>query len=95
MGEKLDCFCKGMEFAQSHRPEEAVSDSYVKCEPGLSVRLSLVFTRRKHKYKDRDKRWNKKMQRSVQRKHRYKHKHKRKTEPKQKTFQNKTILLCV
>ena len=34
MGQTLDCFCKGMEFTQSHRPEEAIPDSYDKCEPG-------------------------------------------------------------
>ena len=33
----LDCFCiKGIEFTQSHQPEEAIPDSYDKCEPGLS-----------------------------------------------------------
>ena len=32
MGQTLDCFCKDIEFmAQSHRPEEAISDSYDKC----------------------------------------------------------------
>ena len=46
--------------------------------------LSLVFTRRKHKHKDLDRRSNKKIQRSVQRKHRHKPKHKRKTGPKTK-----------
>ena len=65
---------------------------------GFLGRLSLVFTRRKRKHKDQDKRLNKKIQRSVQRKHRHnhehKHKHKRKTEQKQKTFQKKTISLC-
>ena len=34
MGQKLDCFCKGIEFTQSHRPEEAITDSYDKCESG-------------------------------------------------------------
>ena len=33
MGQTLDCFCKGIEFAQSHRPEEAIPYSYDKCEP--------------------------------------------------------------
>ena len=35
MGQTLDCFCKGIEFTQSHRPEEAIPHSYDKCEPGL------------------------------------------------------------
>ena len=37
MGETLDCFCKGIEFTQSHRPEEAIPDSYDKCEPGFNM----------------------------------------------------------
>ena len=28
MGQTLDCFYKGIEFTQSHRPEEAIPDSY-------------------------------------------------------------------
>ena len=36
MGQTLDCLCKGIEFTQSHRPKEAIADSYNKCEPGLS-----------------------------------------------------------
>ena len=40
MGQTLDCLkdclCKGIEFTQSHRPKEAIADSYDKCEPGLS-----------------------------------------------------------
>ena len=32
----IDCLYKGIEFTQSHRPEEAIADSYDKCEPGLS-----------------------------------------------------------
>ena len=37
VGQTLDCFCKGIEFTQSHRPEETIPDSrsYDKCEPGL------------------------------------------------------------
>ena len=35
MGKISDCFCKGAEFAQSHRPEEANPGSYDKCEPGF------------------------------------------------------------
>ena len=35
MGQTIDCFCRGTEFTQSHRPEEAIHDSYNKCEPGL------------------------------------------------------------
>ena len=35
MGQILDCFCKGIEFTQSHRPEEAICSSYDKYEPGL------------------------------------------------------------
>ena len=35
MGQTLDCFCKCIQFTQSHRPEEAIPDSYNKCEPGL------------------------------------------------------------
>ena len=34
MGQTLDCFCKGMAFTQSHRPEEAIPNSYDKCKPG-------------------------------------------------------------
>ena len=36
MGEILHCFRDGIEFTQSHRPEEAIPDSYDKCEPGLN-----------------------------------------------------------
>ena len=36
MGQISDCFCKGIEFTQSHRPEEANRDFYKKCETGLS-----------------------------------------------------------
>ena len=36
MGQTLDYFCKGIEFAQSHRPEEAIIDSYEKREPGVA-----------------------------------------------------------
>ena len=32
MGQTLDCFCKGIESTQSHRLEEAIPDSYDKCE---------------------------------------------------------------
>ena len=37
MGQTLDCFCKGTEFTQSHRPEEAILDSYGQCEPGFNI----------------------------------------------------------
>ena len=37
MGQTLDCFCKGIESTQSHRPEEAIPDSYEKFEPGLTT----------------------------------------------------------
>ena len=33
MGQTLDCLCKGIESTQSHWPEEAIPDSYDKCEP--------------------------------------------------------------
>ena len=36
MGQTLNCFCKGTEFTQSHRPEQATADSYDKCESDLS-----------------------------------------------------------
>ena len=36
MAQTLDYLCKGIEFTQSHRPKEAIADSYDKCEPGLS-----------------------------------------------------------
>ena len=39
MGRRLDCFCKGiqlyMAFTQSHRPEEAILDSYDKHVSGF------------------------------------------------------------
>ena len=35
MGQTLDCFCKGVEFTQLHRSEEANTYSYDKCEPDL------------------------------------------------------------
>ena len=35
MGQTLDCFCKCIEFTQLHRPEEAIPDSYDKCELDL------------------------------------------------------------
>ena len=34
MGQTIDCLCKGIEFAQSHWPEEAI--------PNLSVNLACV-----------------------------------------------------
>ena len=37
MRQTLDCFCKGIEFTQSHRPEEAIPDSYNKCGPGYHI----------------------------------------------------------
>ena len=45
MGQTFDCLWKGIEFTQSHRPEEAIPDSYDKFEP----RLSLVPTCRKNR----------------------------------------------
>ena len=41
MGQTLDCFGKGIEFTQSHRPEEAIADSYDKCEPGFKPALFI------------------------------------------------------
>ena len=41
MGQTLDCFHKGIEFSQSHRPEEVIPDSYDKCEPRSSKCLNL------------------------------------------------------
>ena len=39
MGRRLDCFCKGIQlyitFTQSHRPEEAILDSYDKYVSGF------------------------------------------------------------
>ena len=43
MGQTLDCFGKGREFTQSHRPEEAIPDSYDKCEPGLSFNFQFFI----------------------------------------------------
>ena len=37
----IDYFYKGVEFTQSHRSEEAISDSYDNCEPGLN-KLSIM-----------------------------------------------------
>ena len=34
MGQTLDFFYKDMEFTRSHWPEQAIPDSYDKCEPG-------------------------------------------------------------
>ena len=42
MGQTLDCLCKGIEFTQSHRPEEAIPDSYDKFEPGLKKLLHSI-----------------------------------------------------
>ena len=42
MGQTLDCFYKGIEFAQSHRSEEAIPDCYDKCEPGLKAQYHLM-----------------------------------------------------
>ena len=39
MAKTLDCSCKGIEFTQSHRPGEAIPDSYDKCEPGFKCHL--------------------------------------------------------
>ena len=44
MGQTLDCFCKGMTFTQSHRPEEAIPNSYDKCKPG-SMALFKINSR--------------------------------------------------
>ena len=35
MGQTLDCYYKGIEFTQLHRPEEAIPDSNDNCEPGF------------------------------------------------------------
>ena len=35
MGQTVDCFCKGIESTQSHRPEEAIPDFYDKYQPDL------------------------------------------------------------
>ena len=35
IGRILDHFCKDVAFTQSHRPEEAITDSYNKCGPGF------------------------------------------------------------
>ena len=42
MEQTLDCFCNGIESAQSHRPKEAIPDSCDKCEPGLSMSISIL-----------------------------------------------------
>ena len=39
MGQTFDCLCKGIKFTYSHRPEEAIADSYDKCKPGLKLKL--------------------------------------------------------
>ena len=49
MGEILDCFCKGIKFAELHRPEEAIPDSYDKYEPGFIIALMLQITAAKKK----------------------------------------------
>ena len=41
MGQIIDYFCNGIEFTQSHQPEEAPPDSYTKCEPGLNIYFVL------------------------------------------------------
>ena len=43
MGQTLDCFDKGIEFTQSHRPEEAIPDSYDKCEPALVLKYTITY----------------------------------------------------
>ena len=43
MGQTLDYFCKGTEFTQSHRPEEAVPDSCDTCKPGFRLKLGLLY----------------------------------------------------
>ena len=40
LGEILDCFCNHIEFTQ---PEEAIPDSYDKCEPGFVVKCLLSY----------------------------------------------------
>ena len=42
MGEILDCLCKGIEFAQSDLAEEAIPDSYDKCERGLTCKSLCI-----------------------------------------------------
>ena len=49
MGQTLDCFGKGIEITQLHRPEEAIPDSYDKCEPGLNVWGEVSINRLSHK----------------------------------------------
>ena len=44
MGQTLDCFCKHIEFTQSHRPEVAIPDSYDEGEPGLNVLNTMLFS---------------------------------------------------
>ena len=41
MGQTLDFFVKGIEFTQSHRPEEGIPDSYDKSEPGFKANALL------------------------------------------------------
>ena len=40
MEQTLDCFCKGIEFTQSHRPEEAI--------PILTISVNQVLCLRFH-----------------------------------------------
>ena len=42
MEQTLDFFCNGTESSQSHRPKEAIPDSCDKCEPGLSMSISIL-----------------------------------------------------
>ena len=43
MGEILNCICNGIEFTQSHRPEEVIRDSYDKCEAGFRLYSATVL----------------------------------------------------
>ena len=42
MGQTLDCFCKGIGSIQSHRPEQAIPDSYDRCQPGFSSSIATT-----------------------------------------------------
>ena len=41
MGQTLNCFCKGIKFIQSYRPEEAIPDSYDKCQENQENKRQL------------------------------------------------------
>ena len=49
MGHTIDCFCKGTEFTQSHRPKDTILILTTNLNQTQDTGLSLVHTCRKNR----------------------------------------------